>query len=111
MLTVAAKVFVDSLDQASHSGEINVPWNEGKLTEKMLAGTLGEVIAGIRPGRTDDREITVFDSTGLSIQDMAVAHMVYERAIVEGIGKEFDLFQSGAERSATSTQKVAARVQ
>jgi hypothetical protein len=37
--------------------------------------------------------------------------MVYERAIVEGIGKEFDLFQSGAERSATSTQKVAARVQ
>ncbi len=110
-LTVAAKVFVDSIEQASHSGEINVPWSEGKLTEKMLAGTLGEVIAGVGPGRTDDQEITVFDSTGLSIQDMAVAHLVYERAIVEGIGKEFDMFQGAAGSSASTRQKVAARMQ
>ncbi|OPY27226.1 MAG: Alanine dehydrogenase [Methanocella sp. PtaU1.Bin125] len=110
-LTASAKVFVDSVDQASHSGEINVPWGEGKLNEQMLAGTIGEVIAGIRPGRTDDREITVFDSTGLSIQDMAVAHLVYERAILEGVGRDFDLFESGTERSSGNAQKVAARVQ
>ncbi|MGA9139262.1 MAG: ornithine cyclodeaminase family protein [Methanocella sp.] len=110
-LTMAAKVFVDSIEQASHSGEINVPWSEGKLTEKMLAGTLGEVIAGISPGRTNDQEITVFDSTGLSIQDMAVAHLVYERAIVEGIGKEFDMFQGTTGSNVNTKQKVAAHVQ
>jgi len=99
LLTVAAKVFVDSVDQASHSGEINVPWREGKLDEGKLAGTLGEVIAGSERGRADDNEITVFDSTGLSIQDMAVAHLVYERAIVEGKGKDFDMLRGAAGRS------------
>ena len=99
LLTVAAKVFVDSVDQASHSGEINVPWAEGQLDESKLAGTLGEVIAGKKPGRLNDQEITVFDSTGLSIQDMAVAHLVYERAIVEGIGKDFDMLRGSASGS------------
>jgi alanine dehydrogenase len=96
LLTVAAKVFVDSVDQASHSGEINVPWCEGQLDESKLAGTLGAVIAGTKPGRVNDQDITVFDSTGLSIQDMAVAHLVYERAIVEGIGRDFDMLHSSA---------------
>jgi alanine dehydrogenase len=100
LLTVAAKVFVDSVDQASHSGEINVPWSEGKLDESKLAGTLGGVIAGTKPGRLNDQEITVFDSTGLSIQDMAVAHLVYERAIVEGIGRDFDMLRGNAGCSA-----------
>lgn len=92
-LTLASRVFVDSVDQASHSGEINVPWAEGRLDEGKLAGTLGEVIAGAKQGRRDDREITIFDSTGLSIQDLAVARLVYERAIEKGIGRDFDMLR------------------
>lgn len=88
-LTLKARVFVDSIEQASHSGEINVPWSKGLLDEKKLAGTIGQVIARKVPGRKDD-EITVFDSTGLSIQDMAVAHIVYERAMKTGRGTDFD---------------------
>ncbi|CAJ36837.1 ornithine cyclodeaminase family protein [Methanocella arvoryzae] len=88
-LTLKARVFVDSVEQASHSGEINVPWSQGLINEEKLAGTIGEVITGRKPGRTVD-EITVFDSTGLSIQDMAVAHMVYERALKAGRGLEFE---------------------
>ena len=89
-LTLKSRVFVDSVEQASHSGEINVPWSLGLLNEARLAGTIGEVIAGKKKGRIGD-EITVFDSTGLSIQDMAVANIVYERAMKTGRGIEFDL--------------------
>ena len=88
-LTLKARVFVDSIEQASHSGEINVPWSKGLLDEHKLAGTIGQVIAGKVPGRIGD-EITVFDSTGLSIQDMAVAHIAYDRAMKTGRGTEFD---------------------
>jgi alanine dehydrogenase len=88
-LTVKARVFVDSVEQASHSGEINIPWSKGLLDEKKLAGTIGEVITGKKKGRLGD-EITVFDSTGLSIQDMAVAHISYERAMKSGRGTDFE---------------------
>lgn len=90
-LTLSARVFVDSYEQAAHSGEINVPWSKGLLSNDLLAGTIGEIIAGMNPGRTNDREITIFDSTGLSIQDMAVAHNVYAKAIKENVGTEYDL--------------------
>lgn len=88
-LTLQARVFVDSVEQASHSGEINIPWSKGLINEHKLAGTLGEVITGKNKGRLGD-EITVFDSTGLSIQDMAVAHIAYERAMKAGRGVEFE---------------------
>jgi len=88
-LTVKARAYVDSVEQASHSGEINVPLSQGVLSVKMLAGTIGQVIAGKAPGRKGD-EITIFDSTGLSIQDMAVAHLAYERALKAGRGVEFE---------------------
>ncbi|HTX44488.1 MAG TPA: ornithine cyclodeaminase family protein, partial [Methanocella sp.] len=90
-LTLKARVFVDSVEQASHSGEINAPWSQGLLNKGMLAGTIGEVVAGQVPGRTNDKEITVFDSTGLAIQDMAVAHIIYERALREHIGPDVEL--------------------
>lgn len=90
-LTLKARVFVDSVEQASHSGEINVPWRQGLLNKEKLAGTIGEVIVGKIAGRTGDKEITIFDSTGLSIQDMAVGHVVYERALKEGKGADINL--------------------
>jgi alanine dehydrogenase len=91
MLTIKSRVFVDSVEQASHSGEVNVPWSQGLLNREKLAGTIGEVITGRIPGRTNDNEITVFDSTGLSIQDMAVAHIIYERSLKENIGTDYSL--------------------
>jgi len=61
------------------------------MNREKLAGTIGDIIAGRIPGRTNDKEITVFDSTGLSIQDMAVAHIVYERALKEHVGSDYEL--------------------
>ncbi len=86
-----AKIVVDDWAQASHSGEINVPLSRGDITPEMVYGSLGEVVAGKKPGRQNPEEITVFDSTGLIIQDLALGFAVYNRARERGLGevKEF----------------------
>ncbi|KPK64999.1 MAG: hypothetical protein AMK73_04270 [Planctomycetes bacterium SM23_32] len=75
----AARVVVDSWDQASHGGEINVAVRQGAITRESIYGDIGEVVSGRKPGRKDDEQITVFDSTGLAIQDVACAAHVYRR--------------------------------
>ena len=82
-----ARVVIDDFQHACYGGEINVPWGQGVLGEKHIHGTLGEVVAGYKAGRERD-EITVFDSTGLAIQDIAVARLVYGLARERGVGIE-----------------------
>ncbi len=86
-----ARVFVDEWEQASHSGEINVPLHEGRFRREDVAGTLGEVIAGRAPGRSRPDDITLFDSTGLALQDLACAQRVFEAAVAAGAGLSVDL--------------------
>jgi alanine dehydrogenase len=69
-----AQVFVDDRPQAIHSGEINVPITKGLFHAHDIAGTLGEVVVGVKGRRRPD-EVTVFDSTGLAIQDLAIAQL------------------------------------
>ncbi|MFH1490547.1 MAG: ornithine cyclodeaminase family protein [Pseudomonadota bacterium] len=72
-----AKLVIDDWSQASHSGEINVPLQKRSLSRKDIYGELGEIAVGKKRGRTSDDEITVFDSTGLAIQDITCAYAVY----------------------------------
>ncbi len=81
-----AKIVVDAWEQASHSGEINVPLAKGKISRKDIYADIGEVVIG-RKRRTTRKEITVFDSTGLAIQDLAVASLVFSKALRLGKGK------------------------
>jgi alanine dehydrogenase len=74
-----AVIFVDDMRQASTSGEINVPLDKGLLDPNRIRGSLGDIIAGLKAGRTDDKQITVFDSTGLAIEDIACARLIYEK--------------------------------
>ena len=67
-------VFVDDMAQAVHSGEVNVPLSQGIFTAGEIAGTLGEVVIGMKKRERPD-QITIFDSTGLAIQDLAIAHI------------------------------------
>jgi ornithine cyclodeaminase/alanine dehydrogenase len=85
-----ARVFLDDEKQACESGEVNVGLSSGAYRRERLAGTLGAVVAGRVVGR-GDAAVTVFDSTGLAVQDLAVADLVYERARAAGIGLELDL--------------------
>ena len=87
-----AKIFVDDMAQATHSGEVNVPLSEGLLSVEHIEGEIGEVIAGILRGRTKRDEITIFDSTGLAIQDVAVGRLVYKKALKKGLGRRLESF-------------------
>ncbi|MFB6110801.1 MAG: ornithine cyclodeaminase family protein [Halodesulfurarchaeum sp.] len=86
-----ATIVIDDYEQCTHSGEINVPFHEGTLTDEDIYAEIGEIVTGSKAGREGLDGVTVFDSTGLAIQDVAAAHVVYEHAIEEGVGTEFDL--------------------
>src|SRR6056297_70925 len=90
-LLLDAKVVIDDHAQTTHSGEINVPYNEGTLTDDDIDGEIGDIVVGDAAGRTGDDGVTVFDSTGLAIQDVAAAHVVYEHADENDNGYPFDL--------------------
>jgi alanine dehydrogenase len=86
-----AKIVVDNIEQASHSGEINVPLSQGVIKVEDIYGTLGEVVANMKKGRENDQEITIFDSTGLAIEDIICAKLVYEKA-KERVVRTFKFF-------------------
>jgi len=65
---------------------VNVPISEGVLLPEEIYAEIGEVLAGKKPGRENDTEITIFDSTGLGIQDVATGFAVYEKALQTGRG-------------------------
>ncbi len=85
-----AAVYIDDIHQATGSGEINVPLSKGDFAVEEIAGTLGEVVAGKLP-RPSAKTTTVFDSTGLAIQDVALARAIYDLAKESGLGLEIDL--------------------
>ncbi len=85
-----AKVVIDDWEQATESGEVNVALHDGRYQREQIHGTLGEVIAGKKTAREGD-EITVFDSTGLAIQDLALARHVYDRARERGLGAAMEI--------------------
>ena len=86
-----SKIVVDDREQASHSGEINVPLSKGILSDKSIWAELGDVIVGKKSGRTSNDEITVFDSTGLAIQDAATVELVYKKAKSRKIGYHIEI--------------------
>ncbi len=88
-----SKIIIDCWDQASHSGEINIPVQEGLVRQKDIHGKIGDVIVGSIPGRTSDEEITVFDSTGLAVQDIVTAWNVYEKALQKGVGQKMNFLE------------------
>jgi alanine dehydrogenase len=83
-----ARIFVDDIRQCRTDGEINVPLSQGLITEAGIVGEIGEVVTGRKQGRRSDDEITLFDSTGIALQDSATVPLEYERALAAGVGIE-----------------------
>jgi alanine dehydrogenase len=92
-----AKLVIDDYDQTTHSGEISIAWEEGLIDETDIDAAIGEIVVGTREGREEDDGISVFDSTGLAIQDVAAAHVVYEHARERNNGTPFDLVGAGSQ--------------
>ncbi len=85
-LTASARVVVDDPAQALHSGEVNVPIHQGAFSADAIVGGIGDVLSQRVVGRTSAADITMFDSTGLAVQDLAVARIVLARARAKGVG-------------------------
>jgi ornithine cyclodeaminase/alanine dehydrogenase len=85
--TVVADSYEACLKEA---GDIMIPISEGAIDKSHLKAELGEIITGRKPARTSDREITLFKSNGLAIQDAATAKLVYDKAAAAGIGTRVD---------------------
>jgi alanine dehydrogenase len=79
-----AMVVVDDMRQATAGGEINVPIKKGLFSGDRIYGTLAELVIGAKTGREDNSALTVFDSTGIAIEDIAVARFIYEKAQKSG---------------------------
>lgn len=90
-ILLRAKVVVDDIEQAIHGGEVNVPISKGMITRNNIYADLGEIVTKKKPGRTSREEITVFDSTGLAVQDIATDWVVYRKAKRMGKGREVEL--------------------
>jgi alanine dehydrogenase len=89
---VRARLFVDSKDAAlAEAGDIVVPLREGAITEAHIQGEIGQVFAGVCPGRASPQEVTLFKSLGLAVEDVATAQFAYERARVRHVGEELAL--------------------
>jgi alanine dehydrogenase len=87
MILMRARVVIDDWEQASHSGEINVPLHAGIFSRKDVFAEIGEVVAGLKIVRDSNDQVTVFCSTGLAIQDCVTAKLVYDAALKQKVGK------------------------
>jgi alanine dehydrogenase len=90
-----AKVVVDSLDQCAEIGDLQHALTAGCVTRSDVHAEIAEVIEGTRSGRTSAEEVTLFDSTGTALEDVAAAAAVYEKAVAAGRGIPFSF--SGGE--------------
>jgi ornithine cyclodeaminase len=82
-----SRFFVDLRESArAEAGELRHAMDAGLVGESHLLGEIGDVLNGTVPGRISGQDITVYKSVGIAAQDMAAAHVIYERAIREGIG-------------------------
>ena len=85
-LMAKALVVVDVLEQCASIGDLHHALDAGALTRDTVHAELADVVTGRKSGRRSDDEITVFDSTGTAIEDVAAAAVVYERAVASGRG-------------------------
>jgi alanine dehydrogenase len=90
-LFARATVVVDLLDQCAEIGDLRHALAAGTITRAEVHAQLAEVVTGAKRGRTRADEITLFDSTGTALQDVAAAALAYERAVETGLGVSVDL--------------------
>jgi ornithine cyclodeaminase/alanine dehydrogenase len=91
VLLAQNKTVVDIVEQCASIGELHHAIASALMTEQSVHAELGEIVAGIKPGRTSSDEIIIFDSTGMALQDVITAATVYKKAVDTGIGRIVDL--------------------
>jgi alanine dehydrogenase len=90
-LLACSKVVADSIEQAIKIGELHHALSSKVMKRENIFGEMGEIVAGVKPPRLSEEEIIIFDSTGIALQDVAAAAVVYENALSRNVGLEFNL--------------------
>ena len=90
VLKRADRVVADSRQQCLRLGEIHHAVDAGAIASESIV-EIGQIISGLKPGRTSENEIIVCDLTGVGVQDVAAASLVVERAIAQGVGEALAL--------------------
>ena len=85
-LMAAAAVVADALEQCAAIGDLHHALEAGAMSLGDVRAELAELVAGAKTGRRSSDEITIFDSTGTALQDVAAAAIVYEKALARGAG-------------------------
>jgi alanine dehydrogenase len=87
-----SRLYVDRRESAvNEKGDVVIPLQEGAIDDDHIVGELGEVLFGSAPGRSSPEEITLFESAGLAIEDLAAAHHLHRKAMEKGIGTRVEL--------------------
>jgi len=87
-----AKVVIDSRQASlAEAGDLIIPLQQGVINEKHIHAEIGEIVAGLRPGRESMDEITYFKTVGVAVQDVAAARRVLDKATELGLGAEVEL--------------------
>ena len=89
LLLARSRLVTDLTEQCSAIGDLHHAIDAGVMSRADVHAELGEIVAGLKPGRTSDDEIIVFDSSGTALQDVAAAAAVYRRALQQGLGTRF----------------------
>jgi ornithine cyclodeaminase/alanine dehydrogenase-like protein (mu-crystallin family) len=102
-----ATVVVDVLKQAVFMGDLNHAIRAGTMTGEAVHAELGSLVTGKKPGRRNAEEITLFDSTGVGIQDVAAAAHAYEIARERGLGSFVQFLLKNACRPAFPSMQMS----
>ena len=89
-LMARSKIVCDILEQCAVMGDLHHALDAGFVTRANVHAELGEIVAGKKPGRESREEVTIFDSTGMALQDVAAAAFLYEKAQRNGSGVRLD---------------------
>ena len=91
-IIIRSKLIGDSKEACfNEAGDIMIPFKDGLMKESHYYADLGEIVSGKKEARKNDKEITLFKSNGLAIQDTATAKLVYDKAVEAGIGTEIKI--------------------
>lgn len=91
VFAMAGKIVVDNADQCLYLGECQHAFDQGIISRETLHAEIGEIITGRKAGRQNAAEITVFDTSGVAVQDLATAGLAVERALAKGVGASVEV--------------------
>lgn len=87
-----SRIYLDQREAALRDGgDLAIPLAEGRLPMENIVGEVGQVLLGQIPGRRSPEEITLFESVGIAVEDLAAAYLIYQKACRQGLGVEVEI--------------------